>query len=124
MYSFIVNPNARSGLGLEIWKQVEEILNEKNVEYKVYMTRYPEHASEFAKEITEAYENPTIIAMGGDGTVNEVMNGITDFSKVTLGYIPIGSSNDFARGLELPKDPVDALNAVITKPHLHPMNVG
>ena len=41
--------------------------------------------------------------MGGDGTINEVLNGITDFSRVKMGLIPTGSGNDFTRGLKLPR---------------------
>ena len=41
----------------------------------------------------------TLVALGGDGTVHEVINGIKDFTKVRFGVIPTGSGNDFARGL-------------------------
>jgi YegS/Rv2252/BmrU family lipid kinase len=51
--------------------------------------------------------------LGGDGTVNEVINGITNYKEVLLGYIPSGSSNDLARSLNIPKDPVAALNNIL-----------
>ena len=124
MYHFIVNPNARSGLGKKVWHQLEDILRTEDIVYQVHFTKYQKHATAIAREITSDGSEHTVVALGGDGTVNEVVNGIVDFENTIFGYIPIGSSNDFARGLELPKDPVDALNAVITKPHLHPMNVG
>lgn len=124
MYSFIVNPNARSGLGKKVWKELENVLKKENIEYQVYFTKYQKHATTITREITSDGEEHTVVALGGDGTVNEVVNGIVNFEKTILGYIPIGSSNDFARGLELPTNPVDALNLVLTKPHLHPMNVG
>ena len=124
MYSFIVNPNARSGLGQKVWAELEIILKKRNVPYKVYFTKYQRHATNIVSEITSDGEEHTIVALGGDGTVNEVVNGIRDFDKTILGYIPIGSSNDFARGLELPTDPVAALENILACPHLHPMNVG
>lgn len=124
MYNFIVNPNARSGLGKYVWDELEAILKKKKIEYQVFFTKYQKHATAITREITSDGEEHTIVALGGDGTVNEVVNGITHFDKVILGYIPIGSSNDFARGLELPTNPIDALNAILTCPHLHPMNVG
>mgnify|MGYP000181766728 CR=1 FL=1 len=41
-----------------------------------------------------------LLVVGGDGTINEVLNGITDFDKVRFGVIPTGSGNDFGRNLE------------------------
>ncbi len=124
MYHFIVNPNARSGLGQKVWDGLETILRTKQIEYEVHFTKYQKHATMLTKKITSDGNEHTVIALGGDGTVNEVVNGIVDFDKTILGYIPIGSSNDFARGLKLPKEPEKALETILTCPHLHPMNVG
>ncbi len=124
MYNFIVNPNARSGLGQAVWNDLEAILIKENIEYQVFYTKYQKHATSIVRDITSNGEENIIVALGGDGTVNEVVNGIVDFSKTILGYIPIGSSNDFARGLNLPTNPVEALNTTLACPHLHPMNVG
>ncbi len=124
MYSFIVNPNARSGLGKKVWNELEILLKKENVSYQVYFTKYQKHATALTKSITSDGNEHTVVALGGDGTVNEVVNGIVNFEKTILGYIPIGSSNDFARGLELPANPLDALNTILTCPNLHSMNVG
>ncbi|MBQ4559084.1 MAG: diacylglycerol kinase family lipid kinase [Tyzzerella sp.] len=124
MYHFIVNPNARSGLGQKVWDGLETILRTKQIEYEVHFTKYQKHATMLTKKITSDGNEHTVVALGGDGTVNEVVNGIVDFDKTILGYIPIGSSNDFARGLKLPKEPEKALETILTCPHLHPMNVG
>lgn len=124
MYNFIVNPNARSGLGQKVWAELETILKKEKVEYQVYFTKYQKHATTITRNLTSSDEEQIVVALGGDGTVNEVVNGIVNFDKTILGYIPIGSSNDFARGLELPTNPIDALNTILTQPHLHPMNVG
>ena len=113
MYTFIVNPNARSGLGHKIWSSLEEVLKERNVEYEVLFTKYQHHATKLTKQLTSTGEECTIIALGGDGTINEVMNGICDISKTTLGYIPIGSSNDFARSLKLSTDALTALDHIL-----------
>lgn len=124
MYHFIVNPNARSGLGQKVWKDLEIILKTRNIDYEVHYTKYQKHATSITQKITSDGNEHTIVALGGDGTVNEVVNGIVDFDKTILGYIPIGSSNDFARGLKLPKEPEKALETILTCPHLHLMNVG
>lgn len=124
MYNFIVNPNARSGLGKVVWKDLEAILKRENIEYRVFFTKYQKHATAIVEEITSDGGEHTIVALGGDGTVNEVVNGIAYYNKTILGYIPIGSSNDFARGLKLPADPAEALRIILDKPHLHPMDIG
>lgn len=124
MYTFIVNPNARSGLGASIWKQSEKILKERQISYQVFFTRYQRHATSIVKEITSDLKKHLIVVLGGDGTVNEVINGIVDYSKITLGYIPIGSSNDFARYFKLNKNPEKALQTVLSPTRFQDMNIG
>ena len=124
MYTFIVNPNARSGLGASVWHQLEQILKEKNVSYKVHFTRYQRHATSIVREITSDLKKHVIVILGGDGTVNEVVNGIADYSKTTRGYVPIGSSNDFARHFKLNRDPVKALQTVLSPSRFQNMNIG
>ena len=65
-----------------------------------------------------------IVALGGDGTVNEVVNGIVRIKDTVLGYIPTGSGNDLAGGLKLPTDPMTSIEHILeNKSHLQ-MNVG
>lgn len=124
MYHFIVNPAARSGLGQQIWEDTEKILLQNHLPYQVHFTRYQAHASRIAREITKDEKPHTLIVLGGDGTVNEVINGIHCLSLTTLGYIPIGSSNDFARGLKLSKDPHQALERILNPSSARPIRIG
>ena len=124
MYDFIVNPHSRSARGLEIWSRIETILKQREVNYHVHFTKYRRHATEIARELTEDLQEHTIVALGGDGTVNEVVNGISDYSKVIFGYIPSGSGNDFARGLGLSQQPEAALEAILNPTEIRPMDVG
>ena len=124
MYDFIVNPNARSGLGGRIWKELEQLLKEQKAEYQVHLTKYQRHASRIAEEITMDGEEHTIVVLGGDGTVNEVLNGITELSKVTIGYIPMGSSNDFARYFKMAAEPSECLARILHPKKIVDMNVG
>lgn len=124
MYSFIVNPNARSGLGQAVWNELDTILKREKVEYEAFFTKYQKHATEITRQITSDGKEHIIVALGGDGTVNEVVNGIVSLDKTILGYIPIGSSNDFARGHKLPTDPVEALKSILKMSNLHPINIG
>ena len=108
-YDFIINPKARSGMGMKAWQKIESELKARHINYRVYLTKRRGHAAKTAAFITADDKRHTIVVLGGDGTVNEVVNGIKRPDLITFGYIPIGSSNDFARGLKLPKDPMKAL---------------
>lgn len=124
MYHFIVNPHSRSGLGKETWNVIEHELITRGIDYQVYETKYQRHATKITETITQQPGPHTIIVLGGDGTMNEVVNGIYNLTAVTLGYIPIGSSNDFARGFQLPKDPLIALDYLLNPVSLKQMDVG
>lgn len=114
MLYFIANETARTGKGVGVWRQVQIELREKKIPYKVYMTEYKEHATELAKMISEKNEKDIcIVVVGGDGTLNEVINGITDFEKVRVSLIPAGSGNDFARNLDIKKSPQERLARIL-----------
>ena len=114
MLYFIANEMARTGKGVGVWRQVQIELREKKIPYKVYMTEYKEHATEIAKMISEKDEDDIcIVVVGGDGTLNEVINGITDFEKVRLSLIPAGSGNDFARNLQIMTSPKQRLERIL-----------
>ena len=122
MFYFIVNPKARSAQGGMLWDKASEILTARNVEYEAYFTEYPGHATELARQISLLSIPCTLVVVGGDGTLNEVINGLAekDFSHITLGYIPTGSGNDFARGLGLATD-LEAGRAAILSPSKYAM---
>ena len=101
-YEFIVNPQARSGRGKKIWERMETELKRRNIDYHVYITEKNGHAEKIADRLSAPGQRRTIVVMGGDGTVNEVINGLNVSENITLGYIPVGSGNDFARGLGIP----------------------
>lgn len=124
MYSFLVNPHSRSGLGASVWETIEPVLKEQQVEYQVFFTQYQRHATRIVHDLTKDLNTHTLVVLGGDGTINEVLNGIVDFSLVTLGYIPIGSSNDFARDIGLPSDPLEALKLILNPTKIQAMDVG
>lgn len=94
-YIFIVNPKSRTGQGELLWSQLEPELKKRRVSYEVRMTGRKKDAERIATEITADEEEHTMIVLGGDGSLNEVINGIKNPSKVTLGYIPTGSEKSF-----------------------------
>lgn len=80
------------------------------------------HSPSSAEETREVVRNlslsgqKNIVAMGGDGTLNTVLNGIADFSNVSLGLLPCGSGNDFAARIGIPEHPEKAVRILLDKP--------
>ncbi|MFX1366474.1 MAG: diacylglycerol/lipid kinase family protein [Promethearchaeota archaeon] len=93
-YAIIYNPEA--GKGKYAAKDInfmEKCLTELNISYKLYKTEYIGHAIELGQQL--AKDGYIVIGAGGDGTCNEVMNGvITSNSNTLCGFIPMGSGND------------------------------
>jgi YegS/Rv2252/BmrU family lipid kinase len=124
MYYFIINPKSRSGAAKKMWKQLRLILDVKQVEYSVFFTRYQGDAKKYAHRLTADSREKTLVVVGGDGTLNEVVSGICDFDRVTLGYIPTGSSNDFARSIGISANPEEALNGILSASHSTKVDIG
>ena len=95
---FIINPvsgtaNAETLLVPQIKKAAEEL----NVPYKIIKTQYAGHAREIAKKLAESGKELRLYACGGDGTLNEVVEGSLGFQNIETGCVPCGSGNDFVR---------------------------
>lgn len=131
MYYCIVNPSARSGKGKDIWELLEKKFAEKGLEYRAVFTQGPGHATKLAHNLTAPRNSdndkvdPTkLIVLGGDGTLNEAINGIQDFENTLVGYIPIGSSNDFARDLSFPKKTDDLIEQILEAKVVRALDLG
>jgi len=125
MLYFIVNATSRSGKGLSVWKRVKAILKDSNIKYKAYETKYEKHATELARKISSRDEKKIdIVVLGGDGTINEVINGIVDFEKVRFGVVPTGSGNDFARGLGIKGKPEEIIMDIISEENGTRIDIG
>lgn len=139
MVHLIINPSAQSGNDkADAVKRLETALREKEVLFEKHLSEKAGDAERIAAEICKTGTDissdsgnrigqdekagrqapdrdmsPAIVVIGGDGTINEVLNGISDFSRVKMGFLPLGSSNDLARGLGIPdlkKDPEQRVN--------------
>ena len=128
MYHIIINPASRSGQGKKYWELAEPYLKEQNIPYTAYVSTHCGHIAELTQEITkdlnDSSELLSLIVLGGDGTVGEALQGISRFDKVRLGYIPTGSSNDFARDLGISKNLEEALSHMLHHPHNKHMDIG
>ena len=105
MYDIIVNPIGGKGKSLKALKQVEKILSDHKQEYKIHNT---ERSGELTKK-----PGVKLIVIGGDGSFNEVLNGISDFGNVTLGIVACGTGNDFIRASGHPRKVKDAMDVIL-----------
>lgn len=128
MYHIIINPASRSGRGQQYWDLVKPWLKEHNIPYTAYLSAHSGHiaaiVNDITKDLNDSSEILSLIVLGGDGTVNEALQGMIRPDKVRLGYIPTGSSNDFARDLGISKDPVEALEHMLNTPRIQKMDIG
>ncbi|MDE6065100.1 MAG: acylglycerol kinase family protein, partial [Lachnospiraceae bacterium] len=92
MYHIIVNPASRSGRGRLIWKEtIKPALIERQIPYKAYFSKKAGDVTRLAHKITSQAggDDLRLIILGGDGTVNETLQGISSFEHVVIGYIPV-----------------------------------
>lgn len=116
-YYFICNPASRSGNGIKIWRQVESYLKETKVSYEINFTKAHGDVENLVHSVCLEHvqeEKPVnIVILGGDGTLDEALQGVIDFSKTNIGYIPTGSGNDFARFYDYSDDPVENVKKIL-----------
>ncbi len=112
MIDFIVYDNAGKGKGSKAAAAISAKLSELGIPFAFHHTEKPKHATEIARNLCEKGAQ-NIIAVGGDGTVHEVLNGLTNLSEITFGIIPAGTGNDFAEVLGTPTDPLAALQWIL-----------
>lgn len=98
-YTFILNPQAGKGAGLRLRERVYKAAKEHTSDFELIETSAPGDATRIARDSSST----SVVAVGGDGTVHEIANGILGTEKV-LGIIPVGSGNDFIKSIGIPKD--------------------
>jgi len=112
----IVNPTAAGGKVGRRWPQLRDVLTQGGLCFTAELTERPGHATEIARSaLREGYRY--IVSVGGDGTVNEVVNGLVADghvpSDVVLSIVPGGTGSDFVRILDISRDPLQACAVVL-----------
>ncbi len=125
----VVIANPRSGRGRvdKALPQVERVLSDENLSYRIVRTAHPGHASEAAREALINGER-YLVAVGGDGTVHEVVNGMLQDGRplapdAVLGVVAAGSGCDFVRSFGLPDDAEQAAHH-LAGDRVRPIDVG
>ncbi|MFC2038166.1 diacylglycerol/lipid kinase family protein [Chloroflexota bacterium] len=113
----IVNPASRGSSTLKEWPLISRHLNDKGLLFDYVFTEGAGHAIELTKQAINE-DCRYIIAVGGDGTVHEVVNGIInsdDPANTFLGIISSGTTCSFARSIGIPPDPIKSCNSLISQ---------
>lgn len=122
----IVNPNAANGEVGRRWPNIRARMEVQLGAFDWFLTEGPGHASELARAAA-AGETHVVVCVGGDGTLNEVVNGVVGKGEegidVALGYIPLGTGCDLARHLAIPLDLEEGLKVLMAGRELR-MDVG
>ena len=109
---FVMNPYAGTRRGAKDLSEILTVFNQANYEVTIYMTSGTGDAFKFAKERSEGMD--VVVCCGGDGTLNETMSGLLAAGRdIPIGYIPAGSTNDFASSLKLSLNPVQAAKDIV-----------
>lgn len=107
---FIVNPFSGVGRQKAFEKHLENNLDHQKFDYKLVYTEAPNHATQICEQgVSEGFN--LIVAVGGDGTVNEVAKPLVG-KKVPMGIVPSGSGNGLARHLKIPMEPEKAIHVI------------
>ena len=106
VWQVILNPHAGGGKGAEDRQKIEQLLRKSGIDFTLALSEYPFHAIALTKELVSRGATHLIVA-GGDGTLNEVVNGIflaerEQHHEITLGMIPVGTGNDWTRTFGIP----------------------
>ena len=109
---FILNPTAGTKKGSKYLAEIISVFNQADYDTRVYVTTCRGDATRAVK--TFANQADMIVCCGGDGTLNETITGVIEMGAETpIGYIPAGSTNDFANTLHLSNDVVEAAKQIV-----------
>lgn len=111
MYSIIANVGSGNGAGKKCLDVVEKLFQEKNIVHKTFCTSERGSGKVIAEQLCKEGTS-AIIAIGGDGTFHEVLNGM-DFSKARLALVPAGRGNDYAASAGISFNPKEAIQSML-----------
>lgn len=105
----VVNPKAAVGKGEKDWPMIKQLLIDEGIDFDFLVSEYHRHAIELVRDNITEKGYKKIISVGGDGTNNEVINGIFTQQRfpteeITMGIIPVGTGNDWCRTFDIPME--------------------
>jgi diacylglycerol kinase (ATP) len=125
-YQIIVNPVAGSGAGARAIPRIQQLVADHGLHFDLVITNSPGHAVELAREAV--LQGKVVVAAGGDGTANEVINGLMAVKPPegplpAMGVLGVGRGSDFAHGVGVPQDLAEACR-VLAADYRRPIDLG
>lgn len=126
-FNIIANPIAGKGHAAALIPQFTQYLREKGLDFSVVQTQHPGHAYDLAIQAVQGGTD-VVVGAGGDGTMNEVINGLVSaremgLPEVIMGALPIGRGNDYSFGMGVPQNLTTACDALVSG-RLHRVDLG
>lgn len=115
MFYFIANETHLKRKNKKKFETVKAVFDRAGKPYNVIVPKNAADAKAQVEKITSSGEKCTIVAVGGDGTLHEVINGFKNFDNCALGLIPLGTGNDFAATANIPNDVKKAAEIIAYK---------
>jgi len=115
----IANPIAGNGKFSKQWKEIQQVLNNKNIDYSFVFTQFSKHEIELVQNaIQQGFRN--IISVGGDGTLHNIVNGVmmqryVKSSDITIAVLPIGTGNDWIKTYNIPNNIKKAIDCILER---------
>ena len=124
----VVNPKASVGKSEKDWPLIKQTLINEGIEFDDVLTEYPRHAIEIVRNAIVEKGYRKFISVGGDGTNNEVINGIftqeaVPSTEITMATMPIGTGNDWRRTFDIPLE-YDKVAKIIKAQHTYAHDIG
>ena len=113
MFHVIVNPSSSSGRGKSKWDKLEKRFRQSGVSYKVHISSRFNTIEKICADLTSGDEDCNLVILGGDGTMNAVVNGIKNFEHTKVGFIQTGSGNDLIKGIGINKHQDELIDSIL-----------
>ncbi len=122
MFEIVVNPAGASGYSAKLFQKIEPLF--QGYSYRVHYSTLDCSITDIVKQLTSRQQDTDLIIIGGDGTMNQAINGIVDFSRTRIGFLSCGSGNDLARSLKLPKKMEDNIQQILQGKTRRTLDIG
>ena len=124
MFEVIINPAGAGGRTMKTWQKTKEYLEQYHIDYREHFSELNYGIDEIAADLTAEDKDVDLLIIGGDGSLNLAVNGIRDFARVRLAFVPSGSGNDYAKALNVPSDPLEIVKMLKDNTVRRRVNIG
>ncbi len=124
MLYFLINPSSRMRKSMRTWRGIEKELKKEGIVYQATISKSQQDILDFARQLTSDEEEKTLVILGGDGTLNAFLNGMQHTRGIRIGYLPLGSGNDFARGMGITTNYKEEMDLILYDRQIRQIHYG